>query len=123
VIALIAISSGSSSGSIYLRRIRMSVSSRPRRSSPAIWVVELLIGRVVLVGPERVQLRCVARPRRELCAWDEPAASLQRHELADPATAAGDDERLRPSTASVISLDLWRRSRWVISGWADMTKA
>src|SRR5213078_247207 len=85
VTALIAISSGSSSGAIRLRRIMMLVSSRPRRAGSPVIGASGLIGGGVLVRPERIRVdhRGGARHRGELRPGDETAALPQRHQLAD----------------------------------------
>src|SRR5262245_57636643 len=83
--ALIATSAGSSSGSSHLRRITMLVSSRPWAYSAGIGIVRLLLGRGVLVGPERLQRdvrRCTGH-RGELRARNEPPTAAQRDQLPD----------------------------------------
>src|SRR6516162_9625152 len=94
--ALMAISSGSSSGAIRLRRIMMSVSSRPRRAGSAVIRASGLIGSGVLVGPERVRIddRGTARHRGELGPGHETAALAQWHQFTDAMTITGYREGL-----------------------------
>jgi hypothetical protein len=47
----------------------------------------------------------------ELSPWDIRSAVPQRDQLGDLVTVARDGECLPVSTASIISLDLFRRSR------------
>src|SRR6266567_7155502 len=91
-----AISSGSSSGAIRLRRIMMLVSSRPRRTGSPVISATGLIGGGGLVGPERIRVdrRGGARHRSELRPGHETAALAQRHQLADTVPVAGYREGL-----------------------------
>src|SRR6266700_5306762 len=97
VIALIAISSGSSAGSIHRRRIKMLVSSMPCRGCLSlICAVSLMVQYGLLISPECFQVNCggVARHGGELLPGDEPAALSQRDQLADPMAVPGDSEGL-----------------------------
>jgi hypothetical protein len=101
VIELIAISSGSSPGSIHRRRIRMLVSSRPCQGrSLLIRVSRLMLGSEILIGPECVQVDAgsVPRHRGELLAGDETAAASQRDQFPDAVTVPGNrSHRVSPS--------------------------
>src|SRR5215470_11546511 len=95
--ALIAISSGSSPGSIHLRKIKMLVSSRPWRGrSPLIPAASLLVERRGLVGSEGFQINCgsIGRHSDELWPGDESAPSPQRDQLPDSVAVTGDGKRL-----------------------------
>src|SRR5690348_3208985 len=95
--ALIAISSGSSAGSIHRRRIKMSVSSMPCRGcSSLICAASLMVQHGILISPECVQVNRggVARHGGELLPGDEPPALSQRDQLADPVAVPGDGEGL-----------------------------
>jgi hypothetical protein len=96
VTALIAISSGSSSGAIQLRRIMMLVSTRPRCTGSSVIRTAALIGRCILVRPERVRVDHRGAPRHggELRSRYEPATLAQRHKLANPVTIPGHRESL-----------------------------
>src|SRR5215471_9368970 len=97
VMALIAISSGSSPGSIHLRKIKMLVSSRPWRGrSPLIPAASLLVERRGLVGSEGFQINCgsIGRHSDELWPGDESAPSPQRDQLPDSVAVTGDGKRL-----------------------------
>src|ERR1700722_13798789 len=102
VTALIAISSGSSAGSIQRRSTRMLVSSSPCREgadvSPLIRVAFLVVGGRVLVGTECVQIadRRVAGHCREFLPGDELAPSPDGDQFPDLVAVAGDGERLPP---------------------------
>src|SRR4051812_14427504 len=97
--AVIAISSGSSSGATHRRRIMMLVSRRPcayTERSADIGIVQVGVGRDVLIGAERVEADAGGGPghRGELLTGDEPTASAQRDELTDRMSVTGDGERL-----------------------------
>jgi hypothetical protein len=96
VTALIAISSGSSSGAIRLRRIMMLVSTRPRCTGSSVIRTAALIGRCILIRPERVRVdhRGAARHGGKLRSRYEPATLAQRHKLANPVTISGHRESL-----------------------------
>jgi len=95
VMALIAISSGSSAGLIHFRRTRMFVSSMPcRNCSSLIAATSLVAQRCVLVRPERLQVdgRRITRHGGELLPGDEPPAMAQRGQLPDPVTVPDPDQ-------------------------------
>ncbi len=99
VIAVIAISSGSSSGATQRRRIMMLVSRMPcwYVERPAvIGVVRVGVGRGLLIGPEPVEVDAGRGPghRGEFLAGDEPTAPTQRDEPADRMSVTGDGDRL-----------------------------
>src|SRR3984885_15674127 len=104
VIALIAISSGSSVGSTQRRRTRMLVSSRPCRAGSPVWcgdspvirIAVFVVGGRVLVGAECVQIagRRVAGHCREFLPGDEPAPSPDRDQLPNLVAVACNGERL-----------------------------
>src|SRR5690242_3117987 len=102
VTALIAISSGSSAGSIQRRSTRMLVSSRPCRggspvccnASSVIAVAVFVVSGRVLVGAERIQIAGgrVAGHGREFLPGDEPAPSPDGDQFPDLMAIAGHGE-------------------------------
>src|ERR1700722_19946124 len=103
VIALIAISSGSSVGSTQWRRTRTLVSSKPCRGVPPAWcgspvirIAVCVVGGRVLVGAEGVQVagRRVAGHCREFLPGDKPAPSPDGDQFPDLVAVAGNGEPL-----------------------------
>jgi hypothetical protein len=99
----------------------MFVSNNPvRETSAVIHAAYLDIESVLLISAERIKIdrRCLVRHGSELRSADELAAAPHGDQFTDRVTVPGDGERLTVWMASRISLDLSRRSRWVISDWA-----
>jgi hypothetical protein len=109
VTAPMAISSGSSSGAIRLRRIMMLASSRTRRTGSLVTGATGLLGDG-LVGPERIRVdrRGGARHRSELRPAHATTALPQRHQIADTMPVTGYREGLP-------ALDRVPGSPWIAS--------
>jgi hypothetical protein len=94
--ALIAISSGRSSGAIRSRTITMLVSSRPRRGTSLVEGSSGLIGGGILVRPERFRVyrRRSAGHSDELGPCNKMAALTRWHQFADATAVPGHREGL-----------------------------